>query len=75
MDLTFIDMNIDDSLIVDISQLIVKISFFDRAQKVDYNIYVVMQTFIWKITDNHDILPKYDIWIFLLRKLNKRVYA
>ena len=23
-----------------------------------------MQMFIWKITDNRDILPKYDIWIF-----------
>ena len=30
-----------------------------------------MQMFIWKITDNHDILTKYDIWIFLLIKINE----
>src|SRR3954465_13987234 len=60
VDLTFIDMNINDSLIVDIAQLIVKISFSIEFKRLT-TICVVMQMFIWKITDNRDILLKYDI--------------
>ena len=68
MDWIFIDMNIDDSFIVNNAWLVVKEVF--QFKKVDYNLCSDANVHM-KITDNRGILPKYDIWIFLLRKLNK----
>jgi len=70
MDWIFIDMNIDDSFIVNNTRLIVKEVFATKFKRLTTTC-VEMQMFIWKITDNRGILPKYDIWIFLLRKLNE----